>query len=71
MTSLKFDPDTPVWGARDIALAAGITDKRGKPRVRAAYHLLETGRLPADKVGKTWVSTPARLRSIANGGAVS
>jgi hypothetical protein len=67
MHSKQFDALTPIWGARDIALAAGIVDKKGKPRVRAAYHLLETGRLPATKVGKTWVSTPARLRSIANG----
>ncbi len=62
--------DVPVWGARAIALAAGIVDKHGKPRVRAAYHLLEKKLLPADKVGKTYVSTPRRLRSIANGEAI-
>ena len=68
--SPKFDPDTPVWGVRDICLAAGLVDKRGKPRVRAGYHLLEQKRLPADKVGKTWVSTPRRLRAVANGEAL-
>jgi len=61
--------DVPLWGARAIALAAGIVDARGKPRIRAAYHLLEKKLLPADKVGKTYVSTPRRLRSIANGEA--
>jgi len=69
MSSRKFDPDQLVWGARNIALAAGLVDKRGKPRTRAAYHLLENKRLPADKIGKTHVSTPRRLRSIANGEA--
>ena len=61
------DIDTPIWGARAIALAAGLVDKRGKPRERAAYHLLEKKLLPADKVGKTYVSTVRRLRAIANG----
>jgi len=67
--SLKHDLDMPIWGARAIALAAGIVDKRGKPRVRAAYHLLERGLLPASKVGKSYTSTPRRLRAIANGEA--
>jgi hypothetical protein len=70
MSSKQFDPDTPVWGAHDIALAAGVVDKKGKARTRAAYHLLETGRLPATKIGKLWVSTARRLRSIANGQTV-
>jgi hypothetical protein len=70
MSSFKDDLlDLPCWGARDIAVAANLVDKRGKPRVRAAYHLLEKGLLPADKVGRTYVSTPRRLRSIANGQA--
>jgi hypothetical protein len=63
----KFDPDVPVYGAHDIALAAGIVDAKGKPRVRAVYHLLEKGLLPASKIGKTYASTPRRLRAIANG----
>jgi hypothetical protein len=67
--TFKPDLDTPVWGARDIAITAGLVDEHGKPRVRAAFHLLKSGRLPADKVGKTYVSTPRRLRSIANGEA--
>jgi hypothetical protein len=70
MSPLKFDLDQPIWGARAIALAAGLVDKRGRPRVRACYHLLERKLLPADKVGRTFVSTPRRLRSIASGEAV-
>ena len=66
---LQPDPDRPVWGARAIALAAGLVDKHGKPRVRAAYHLLAVGLLPADRIGKSYISTPRRLRAIANGEA--
>jgi len=65
--SNTIDVDQNVWGARAIAIAANIVDDSGKPRVRATYHLLEKGLLPATKVGKIWVSTPRRLRSIANG----
>jgi hypothetical protein len=68
MSATKDNPDIPIWGARAIAIAAGLVDKRGKPRTRAAYHLLEKKLLPADKVGRTFVSTPRRLRSVANGG---
>jgi hypothetical protein len=63
------DPDRPVWGAKAIVLAAGLVDKRGRPRTRAAFHLLKKKLLPADKIGKSYVSTPRRLRSVANGGA--
>ena len=71
MSTIKDDLlDRPVWGARAIAIAAGLVDGRGKPRVRAAYHLLEKKLLPADKVGRTFVSTPRRLRAVANGEAV-
>jgi hypothetical protein len=65
MPSQEEDLDRLVWGARRIAEAADLVDGNGKPRVRTAYHLLENGLLPAEKVGKTWVSTPRRLRSIA------
>jgi hypothetical protein len=66
MTSPEF-LDRPVWGARNIAVVVGLIDKRGKPRVRACFHLLQKKLLPADKVGKTYVSTPRRLLSIASG----
>ena len=69
MSSFNSDLDTPIWGARALALAVRLVDKRGKPRERAAYHLLASKKLPAEKVGKTYVSTPRRLRSIATGQA--
>jgi hypothetical protein len=62
--------DTPIWHAGPIAVAAGLVDKRGRPRVRAAYHLLEKGLLPASKVGRSFVTTLRRLRSVANGEAL-
>lgn len=64
---IKFDPDTPVWGAETFALVLGLVTAKGKPRTRTVYHLLESGRLPATKVGKVWTSTPRRLRSVSNG----
>jgi hypothetical protein len=67
MSAIIDDLDRPVWGARNIAIAAGLVDEDGKPRVRAAYHLLENKLLPADKIGKSHVSTPRRLRSVASG----
>jgi hypothetical protein len=63
--------DRPVWGARQIALAAGLVDEKGKPKLRKTYHLLEQGLLPASKVGRSFVSTPRRLRSVANGEATT
>ena len=63
----ELDLDRPVYGVRAICLAAGIVDEHGKPRTRAAYHLLEQGLLPASKIGRTYTSTPRRLRSVANG----
>jgi hypothetical protein len=69
MSPPKIDLDTPVYGAAAIATVAGLVDKHGKPRVRAVYHLLEKGLLPASKIGDTWTSTPRRLRAIANGEA--
>jgi hypothetical protein len=62
--------DTPIWHAGPIALAAGLVDKRGRPRTRAAFHLLEKGLLPASKVGRSYVTTLRRLRAVANGEAV-
>jgi hypothetical protein len=65
--SATKDIDGLIWGAREIARAAGLVDRHGKPRTRAAYHLLEKKLLPATKVGRTFVSTKRRLRAIANG----
>ncbi len=61
------DPDALLWGVRNIALGANLIDKDGKPQVGKAYHLLQKGKLPADKIGRSYVSTARRLRSIASG----
>jgi hypothetical protein len=61
------DLDTPIWGARAIALAAGVVDERGEPDLRRVYYLLEEKLLPANKVGRAYASTLRRLRAIASG----
>lgn len=43
-----------LWGARQIGQAIGRTQ-------RQAHHLLRNGRIPATKLGVTWVSTRTRL----------
>ena len=56
MDNLNLDEqDRPIWGARAIAQAINKSE-------RATYHLLETGRLPANKTGKIWNTTLRRLR---------
>ncbi len=60
------DLDKPIWGARAIAAEAGLFDEDGEPDVARAFYLLEAGLLPGSKAGRAWVSTPRRLRSIAN-----
>jgi hypothetical protein len=47
-----------VWGAKAI----GIVINR-KPR--PTYYMLETGRLPATKVGDQWVGKRSELRNPA------
>jgi hypothetical protein len=51
----ESDLDRLLWGAK--AIGEEINRKE-----RQAFHLLETGAIPAKKVGKTWVSTPRQLR---------
>lgn len=65
--SAEPDLDRPIWGARAIAIAAGVVDERGEPAIKRTYHMLERGYLPASKVGRIYTSTIRRLRSIANG----
>jgi hypothetical protein len=48
------DFDRPLWGARSIAAAAGIGERR-------AWNLLERELLPGKKVGRTWVTTKRAL----------
>jgi hypothetical protein len=50
-----IDPlDQPVWGAEAIAKVLN------RP-VKQVRYGLERGRFDADKLGKSWVSTPRRL----------
>jgi hypothetical protein len=60
-----LDPDALIWGAKAIAAAANIVDEDGEPDERRAFYLLGKGLLPARKVGRLWVSTVRRIRSIA------
>lgn len=44
-----------VWGAEPIGKVIGLNK-------RQTFHLLESGRLPAKKVGGKWVSSEGALR---------
>ena len=43
-----------LWGCAAIAKAIGRTE-------RQAYHMLEAGQLPANRVGRRWVGSRTRL----------
>jgi hypothetical protein len=53
-----------LFGAEAIAAELGIS-------IRKAFHLLESGHLPASKTGRLWVSTRSRLRKFFNGEAAA
>jgi hypothetical protein len=66
-TSSPLDPlDQPIWGAKDIAIAANLVTDKGEPDVRRAFYLLQINALPATKVADGWVTTPRRLRDCFN-----
>lgn len=44
-----------VWGAKAIGKEINLTERK-------TYYLLETGKLPGKKVGKTWVSSRPALK---------
>jgi len=50
------DDTTPLWGAAEIARAAGLPDRA------AAYNLLTHGHLPARRIGRKWVSTVGQIK---------
>jgi hypothetical protein len=50
------DLDKPIWGARSI----GVEINKGEA---ATFHLLETGKIPATKIGRQWCTTRRRLRN--------
>jgi hypothetical protein len=45
-----------LWGAAAIARHLNLKN------TRQAFHLLESGALPARKVGKSWVASRAKLK---------
>jgi hypothetical protein len=65
---LKSKPKTSplaadmLFGAEAIAAELGIS-------TRKAFHLLESGQLPARKTGRLWTSTRSRLRKFFDGEA--
>ena len=68
------DLDLPIWGAQQIALAAGLLKPDGSPDERRAFYLFETKAIDGTKVGHAtrgrWVSTRRRvLRSLGIGAA--
>jgi len=54
------DLDRPIWGAAAIAEEIRKTKSQ-------AFHLLESGHIPATKVGRQWVTTRRRLRQLIDG----
>jgi hypothetical protein len=52
--------DDLLWGCGPIA-------KHIKRSVRATFHLLQAGRLDAEKIGGNWVSTKSRLNAQFQG----
>ena len=49
-----------VWGAEAIGKAIGVAPRR-------AFYLLESGSIPARKVGGRWVIERGRLRAFFSG----
>jgi hypothetical protein len=60
--------DRPLWGAEEIGREAGLIDKNGKVKLRAAFYQLEKGNIDASKVGDQWVSTRRRIRNSLSAG---
>jgi hypothetical protein len=53
------DLDKPIYGAKAIGEEANLTE-------RQAFWGLEKGHIPADKMGRKWVTTRRRLRNRFN-----
>jgi hypothetical protein len=60
MTQVHAQSDI-IWGVKSIA------DEIRRPE-RATYHLLETGQLPANKIGGRWVASRRKLMARLVGG---
>ncbi|SDP77279.1 hypothetical protein SAMN05428967_3363 [Phyllobacterium sp. YR620] len=62
---LKRDANDLKWGAADIGKCIGVSARR-------AYFLLESGAIPAKKIGGKWVaSETVLLNSIIETGEVA
>lgn len=53
----------PVWGAKAIA---GVI----KADLRQTFYMLETGAIPARKVGSRWVAERGQLRAFFTGNEI-
>jgi len=51
---LSSDIETPIWGAAAIGRIIGRSE-------RTVFHMLETGLLPARRVGRRWVASREKL----------
>lgn len=54
MSNSNEDLDRPIWGVKQIAKIVDRTE-------RQTFHMLQSGQLPASKIGDRWVSTRRRL----------
>jgi hypothetical protein len=61
--------DRAVYGAEAIGREAHLLDEEGNVDLRKTYHALEKRYLDADNFGRTWVSTPRRIRRAFAGTA--
>jgi hypothetical protein len=56
----------PVWGAKEIAreIFPDAQPEQERANVRKTFHFLETGAIPARKVGSRWVAERGKLREF-------
>ena len=59
-TPAKIQPTDVVWGAASIAREIGL-DRQ------STYHLLSRRLIPAQRIGRRWVASRARLRQTLTG----
>ncbi|TPJ34252.1 DNA-binding protein [Mesorhizobium sp. B2-6-5] len=57
----KQPPLSLIWGSAAIAAELGVTQ-------RQCFYMLETGKLPARKIGERWVADRAALHALFRNG---
>lgn len=62
MSNQSRNDDAPIWGAKAIAEAINRSE-------RQTYWLLQSGQIPAQKVGDRYVTTWRKLRELFEGTA--